>query len=201
MDFLYCFFISFFIIFFAELGDKTQLIILSFSTKLKLFTILTGIAIGSFFSHGIAILFGGCLGSLENTFIHNILQIITFLSFIIIGILSILFNNGDNQSNNNNKFSKIFAYKLNYIFIIAFYIFIGEIGDKTFLSAIGLGINYPEFKLSLILGSIFAMILSNLIAIFLGKLIIKKIPENIFKITSGIIFIIFGVIGFFKFIL
>ena len=201
MDFLYCFFISFFIIFFAELGDKTQLIILSFSTKLKLFTILTGIAIGSFFSHGIAILFGGCLGSLENTFIHNILQIITFLSFIIIGILSILFNNGDDQSNNNNKFSKIFACKLNYIFIIAFYIFIGEIGDKTFLSAIGLGINYPEFKLSLILGSIFAMILSNLIAIFLGKLIIKKIPENIFKITCGIIFIIFGVIGFFKFIL
>ena len=200
MDFFYCFFIAFFIIFFAELGDKTQLIILSFSTKLKLFTILTVIAIGSFFSHGIAILFGGCLGSLENEFIHNILQVITFLSFIIIGIFSIL-SNSENESSNNKKFNKIFSNKFNYIFIIAFYIFIGELGDKTFLSAIGLGINYPGFKLSLILGSIFAMIFSNLIAIFLGKLIIKKIPENIFKTLSGIIFIIFGVIGFFKLIL
>ena len=200
MDSLYCFFIAFFIIFFAELGDKTQLIILSFSRKLKIFTILTGIAIGAFFSHGIAILFGGCLGSLDNIHIHNILQIITFISFIIIGIFSLVFNTS-NEPSNNKKTNKLFSYKLNYILLIAFYIFIGEIGDKTFLSAIGLGINYPEFKLSLILGSIFAMICSNLIAIGLGKIIIKKIPENLFRKFSGIIFIIFGIIGFFKFIL
>ena len=200
MDFLYCFFIAFFIIFFAELGDKTQLIILSFSTKLKIFTILIGIAIGTFFSHGIAILFGGCLGSLDNIFVHNILQLITFISFIIIGVFSLV-SNTSNESSDYKKINKLFSYKLNYIFLIAFYIFIGELGDKTFLSAIGLGINYSKYKLSLILGSIVAMICSNLIAIGLGKIIIKKIPENLFRKFSGIIFIIFGIIGFYRFIL
>ena len=45
MNFLYPFFISFMLIFFSELGDKTQLLVLSFSTKGKTKNILLGVAI------------------------------------------------------------------------------------------------------------------------------------------------------------
>ena len=47
MFFLYSLFIAFILVFFSELGDKTQLIVLSFSTKLKASTILFGVALGS----------------------------------------------------------------------------------------------------------------------------------------------------------
>ena len=57
MEFLYPFFISFILIFLSELGDKTQLLVLSFSTKDKAKNILFGVALGTFFSHGLAILF------------------------------------------------------------------------------------------------------------------------------------------------
>ena len=73
MLFFYTLFIAFLLVFFSELGDKTQLIVLSFSAKLKATTILLGVALGSLFSHGIAILFGSFLGNLNNDFIHNIL--------------------------------------------------------------------------------------------------------------------------------
>ena len=39
------------------------------------------------------------------------------------------------------------------------------------------------------------MVLSDLIAIILGKFLSKKLPENILEKFSGILFLIFGFIG------
>ena len=76
MDFLYPIFVAFCLVFMSELGDKTQLLVLSFSSKLKSFTILLGVALGSFFSHGLAIIFGSILGNLNNEWFHSILKFI-----------------------------------------------------------------------------------------------------------------------------
>ena len=43
MEVIYPIFIAFILVFLSELGDKTQLLVLSFSTKLKTATILKGI--------------------------------------------------------------------------------------------------------------------------------------------------------------
>ena len=90
MELLYPFIISFIMVFIAELGDKTQLLVLSFSGGVKTRNIILGIALGSFFSHGIAILFGSRLGLLDNEYIHNVIKFITYSSFILVGILSLL---------------------------------------------------------------------------------------------------------------
>ena len=161
MEFLYPLFISFILVFISELGDKTQLIALSFSSKLKFYVIILGVALGSFFSHGIAILFGSFLGNIDNPAFQSILKIL----------------------------------------FIAFSIAVGELGDKTFLASIGLGIQYPYFKIMLICGAILGMIASDSIAIIFGKLLSKKIPDNIISLCSGLLFLIFGFVGFVNFIL
>ena len=193
MDFITPFFIAFIFVFLSELGDKTQLLILSFSTKLKTFTILIGIALGSLFSHGLAILFGSTLGSINNSNFEHIIQLITFLSFILMGIY-ILFFQKNKDDDNKSSLKLISNLKINYVFIIALSIAIGELGDKTFLASIGLGINYPDFKISLILGAILGMIISDCIAIFLGKLLSKKLNTNAINKLSGILFLLFGII-------
>lgn len=201
MNFLYSIFIAFILIFVSELGDKTQFLVLSFSSKLKASTILLGVALGTFLSHGIAILFGSSIGLLENELVHNILQLITYISFIFFGILSFLPEKQNSESNKKNNFlMKLSKIGLGYILIIAISIAIGELGDKTFLASIGLGISYPNSKLFLIIGSILGMVVSNLFAILFGKFLSSKIPENLMHKISGLLFIIFGVIGFLKFI-
>ena len=86
----YAFLISFFIVFCSELGDKTQLLVLSFSTKNKMSSILLGVALGTFLSHGLAILFGSTIGSLDNEVFKFYLDIITYSSFLIFGIISFI---------------------------------------------------------------------------------------------------------------
>ena len=199
MNVLYPLLLSFNIIFFAELGDKTQIMFLSFSTKSRMKHILLGIALGTFLSHGLAILFGSQLGSIHNENVSYYLNIFTYISFILFGILGFISMKNPSLDNIENHktglISKLCNLKINYIFIIAFCILIGELGDKTFLSSIGLGIQYPEYKFSLIIGSILGMVCSNLLAIVFGKLLSMKFRQNIIEMISNSLFIAFGVIG------
>jgi len=198
MEFLYPFFISFILIFLSELGDKTQLLVLSFSTKDKAKNILFGVALGTFFSHGLAILFGSQIGSLENETFQFYLELLTYSSFLLFGIIGFL-PKRKTKVDTNSKTSllqKISFIKLNYIAIIALSIVIGELGDKTFLASLGLGVQYPKYKISLILGSIFGMVASNSIALFFGRFLGSKLKPKFVEILSNIIFIILGLLGF-----
>ena len=200
MEYVYPFFIAFMLVFFSELGDKTQLLVLSFSTKDKAKNILLGVALGTFFSHGLAILFGSKLGSFENYTFSYYSKLITYVSFLFFGIIGFIPKKISNSSKNNNGakssfFEKILSIKINYVLIIAICIIVGEIGDKTFLASLGLGLEYPNYKFSLIFGSITGMVLSNSVALFFGKLLGSKLNPSFIEFLSNIIFIAFGLIG------
>lgn len=198
MEFIYPFIIAFILIFISELGDKTQLLVLSFSTKLKAQNILFGVALGSLLSHGIAILFGSFLGNIENITFQYLLKTVTYLSFIIFGLITLIKSNNSEEAHSQKNRNNL-KNNLSYIFFIAFTIAIGELGDKTFLASIGLGIEYSIYKASLICGAITGMVISDLIAIIFGKALANRIPENIVQKLSGILFLIFGFIGLLNF--
>lgn len=197
MEFIYTFCLAFILIFLSELGDKTQLLVLSFSSKSKTKNILLGVALGTFFSHGLAILFGSRVSELANPKVSYFLSIFTYISFILFGILGFIFKKKDNDLNDGNfdLLKKISKFKLNYVFIIAISIFIGELGDKTFLSSLGLGLQYPDFKLSLIIGCIFGMVASNAFSIVFGKLLMCKLKPETVEFFSNLAFIVFGILG------
>ena len=196
MELIYPFLIAFSMVFVSELGDKTQLLVLSFSNKGQTFKILLGVAIGSLFSHGLAILFGSSVHLFANNAFHSAIHWITYLSFLLIGSISLL---PQKDSTDNGKkdslIYKISHLKLNYCLIIALCIMVGELGDKTFLASIGLGVQYPHSKIALIMGSICAMVVCDFIAILFGKFLHKHISERAMQKFSGILFLLFGIIG------
>ena len=194
MEFIYTFCLAFILIFLSELGDKTQLLVLSFSSKSKTKNILLGVALGTFFSHGLAILFGSRVSELANPKVSYFLSIFTYISFILFGILGFIFKKKDNDLNDGNfdLLKKISKFKLNYVFIIAISIFIGELGDKTFLSSLGLGLQYPDFKFSLVLGCIFGMVASNAFSIVFGKLLMCKLKPETVEFFSNLALLFLG---------
>lgn len=204
MDFIYPFFITFSLIFFAELGDKTQLLVLSFSAKNKAYKILLGVALGTFFSHGIAILFGSQVASFSQASFQFYLKFFSYFSFIIFGVLGFINKDDGVNSSSNSLFSKCsFLKKLSHfsigvVGIVAISIVIGELGDKTFLASLGLGLEYPFYKFSLICGSIFGMVMSNLLAIFCGKFLSNHFKPDFISFISNILFIAFGSFGLFS---
>ena len=183
MDLIYPFFIAFSMVFVSELGDKTQLLVLSFSGKNKTFKILLGVAIGSFFSHGLAILFGSSIHLLDNP------------------LLSLFPKKKSGDAIDNKKdgiIYKILNLNISCTFIIALCIMIGELGDKTFLASIGLGVQYPHSKVFLILGAICAMVACDFIAILFGKFLNKHVSESAMqKFVFYVIVKMFLIIAFF----
>ena len=196
MELIYPFLIAFSMVFVSELGDKTQLLVLSFSNKGQTFKILLGVAIGSFFSHGLAILFGSSVHLFANQAFHYAVHWITYLSFLLIGVASLLpQKDGSADGKKDGLIYKISHLKLNYCLIIALCIIVGELGDKTFLASIGLGVQYPHSKTALIAGAICAMVVCDFIAILFGKFLNKHISEKAMQKLSGILFLLFGIIG------
>lgn len=197
MEFIYPFFVTFCIVFFSELGDKTQLLVLSFSTKNKTKNILLGVAVGTFFSHGLAILFGSKISSFSSETFQLYLKMFTYVSFLLFGIIGFIpKKEKQTYDNKSTLLQKISNIKLNYILIVAISIMVGEIGDKTFLASLGMGLQYPNYKFSLIAGSICGMVGSNSIAIFFGKILGNFLKPNLIEFLSNVLFIIFGLIGF-----
>ena len=195
MEFVYPFLISFMIVFFSELGDKTQLLVLSFSTKDKAKNILFGVALGTFFSHGLAILFGSKVASFQNEAFQFYLQIFTYFSFLLFGIFGFLLKKEKEASSKSSFLEKICHFKLNYILVVALAIVVGEIGDKTFLASLVRGLQYPHYNFSLILGSIGGMVASNSIALFFGRFLGTNFKPEVVELLSNLIFIVFGLIG------
>lgn len=202
MQYLYPFIISFIFIFFSELGDKTQILVLSFSARNKAANILLGVALGTLLSHGLAIAFGSQVGAVGNDNFIYYMKFLTYCTFLLFGIVGFFKSKkADSVGENTETTSKSHIIKFlaslikNCVLIVALTIAIGELGDKTFLASIGLGLEYPLYKIPLICGSICGMVASDSIAIFFGKWLGSKVSSSTIEKISNIVFILFGIIG------
>ena len=70
-------------------------------------------------------------------------------------------------------------------------IFLAELGDKTQVSIFALATNRGSF-VSIFIGAIGALFTTTIIAVALGGIVGKFIPEKIVKIAAGAIFLLFG---------
>lgn len=180
------FFKAFFLIFVAEMGDKTQILAMTFATRYNAGQVFIGIFLGVILNHSIAIL----LGTYVSNFINpNILQVLAGILFIIFGLWALI-NSEDKEENKKTL-------KYGAVLTVASAFFIGELGDKTQLTAMTLSMDaiYPAV---ILIGTVTGMLVTSCMGIFIGTKLGDKVSGIVIQITSGIIFIQFGIIKLFK---
>ena len=177
---------SFLLVFFAEMGDKTQVLALTFAVKYSMGNVLMGIFIGSSLSHILAVFIGVYLSTLFSGYTVGIISGIVFIFF---GFNSLKYEeDGENQGGKE---------KIHPIITVAAAFFIGELGDKTQLATMALAAQ-SSYPYVIPVGSVFAMITTGFIGIIIGKKIGDRIPEFAIKLVSSLVFIVFGLIKIYE---
>lgn len=176
---------SFLLIFAAEMGDKTQIIAMTFATQYKIKEVILGVVFGVMLNHGIAIILGRFISKVVPM---DLIQIVAGIMFVIFGIMSL-----KDEEMDEAKDKKVFSP----IVTVALAFFIGELGDKTQLTAMTLSTecNYPIF---ILMGTTLGMVATSGLGIFVGSKIGEKIPDLAIKIISSVVFVFFGSLKLFN---
>lgn len=176
---------TFLLIFVAELGDKSQFLVMTCAAKYSPKQVFAGMFIGIILNHSVAIIVGNCVSNIIETYL---LQIFTGAIFILFGFLSFV---NEKDESCSNKY-----YKCGPVLTVAITFLLAELGDKTQLTAMTISME-SQYPFIVLLGSTLGMMTIGLIGIIIGTTLTKHIPSYIMKTISGIIFIIFGIVKIF----
>jgi len=173
---------SLFLVFLAEMGDKTQLIAMAFATKFRVATVLWGVFVATTANHFFAVEIGRWL---TNIIPWHYIQIAASASFILFALWTI---RGDKPGEEYKRFN------FSPFWTVAITFFIGEMGDKTQLTTVALAAKYQTF-LPVWFGTVTGMMIADAVGIGVGIMLGKKIPERVVKWVAVTIFILFGLYG------
>ena len=176
-------------IFVAEMGDKTQLLLVAMAGKYKIPHILTGTWLATVILNLMAV---GVGAALSNYLDMRIIKLVAGAAFFWFAY-AVVKNDDDEEEQREMKhnFGPVFAIFCSF--------FVGELGDKTQLSAITLAANYTNHSLTnavyVFLGCTLGLILADLIGLVAGIVLKSKIPAGILNALSFVIFSVFGVLS------
>ena len=167
----------------AEMGDKTQLIVIALSARysgthvfgglMAAFIVLTALAVG--------------VGEVVVAFIGpEIIGIVAGLLFILFGVITILIDDDDNGNvkNPGSRSAFMTAFSL---------IALAELGDKTEIAVIALSAQYHA-PIMVFLGAVLGLGLVSALGVAVGGKLQTMVPMKKLRLGSGVLFIVFGVL-------
>jgi putative Ca2+/H+ antiporter (TMEM165/GDT1 family) len=181
------FLLSFGVIFVAELGDKSQLMAMTFATRYKFWTVLAGITAATAVVHLISVAIGAAVGVNLPTALITVIAGIAFLAF---GAWTL---RGDKLSDDEEaKADRVTRGAWAAFAAVAVAFFLAELGDKTMLATVTLATREGWFGTWV--GSTVGMVAADALAVGVGSLLGRALPEKAVRIGAASLFFVFGVV-------
>ena len=192
----------------AELGDKTQLLVLALAARYRPTHVIVGVAIAVLLLQLIAVLLGTVAGSLLP---EKAVAIVAGLLFIGFGVWTWRDASGDEEDEQIAERGR----GLGPVLTVAAAFFVAELGDKTQLMTVSIaadpsaalrtleqvipGLQPPAAgtagtMIGVWLGSTLGMLLADGVALLIGFLLGARLPERLIRRFAAVVFVLFGVV-------
>jgi Ca2+/H+ antiporter, TMEM165/GDT1 family len=175
---------AFLLILVAELGDKTQLSVVSLSSSYKWQHVFVGSMLAFLAVDGVSIAVGGPLLAFVPL---RYVQVVSGIVFVVFGVIPVL------RKEKHEEIS--FTKKRSNMPLIATFSLIAlmELGDKTQILTITLAAQTSPIPV--LIGMLLAFALLTGAAVLIGAKLVSRLPLKWLKIGTSTLFIVLGVIS------
>lgn len=174
--------LSFAVVFIAELGDKSQLMAMTFALRYRWWVVLSGILAATTAVHLVSVAVGHYLGvAIPST----ALAIVGGVAFVFFGLWTL---RGDSlDEDEQNKAARVTQ---SAFLAVTSAFFLAELGDKTMLATITLAADNDWAGVWI--GSTIGMVAADALAVVVGAVLGKHLPENAIRLGAAALFFAFG---------
>jgi putative Ca2+/H+ antiporter (TMEM165/GDT1 family) len=174
--------VSLSVVFVAELGDKSQLMTMTYALRHRWWVVLCGVGIASFMVHGLSVAIGHFLGLTLPERPIAFAAAIAFLSFA-----GWTWREGRRGGDDDMPAVAVPRHVLPAIissFVLA------ELGDKTMLATVALASDHSWAGVWI--GATLGMVVADGVAIGVGAVLHRRLPEHFLHGLASVLFLLFG---------
>lgn len=185
MDQVAIFLQAFLLIFLAEFADKSQLVIMALATRYRPIVVLTGALMGFMVLNTIGVLVADIIHQWLPAWSVLFITAVLFLGF---GLQSLRYVPPVEDP------QPTLMPQRHLILSVAVLIVMAELGDKTQLTVTALAAIHSPWLVWL--GASMALAGTSLLGVWLGRLLLQRLPLARLQQGSGVLFIVFALVAF-----
>jgi putative Ca2+/H+ antiporter (TMEM165/GDT1 family) len=183
---LTAFWISTAVIFVAELGDKSQLMAMTFAARYRARDVLLGITVATLVVHLASVAIGYWVGASFGDY-QGAISVVAGLAFFWFAVWTL---RGDELSAEEAERARTARGGAVWAVGVAF--LLAELGDKTMLATVTLATREDWFGTWI--GSTLGMVLADALAIGVGAVLGARLPEKAIRYGAAAAFLLFGLL-------
>jgi Ca2+/H+ antiporter, TMEM165/GDT1 family len=169
------------VVFLAELGDRSQLITMAYALRYRWWVVLSGVAIAAFIAHGVSVAIGHFLGT---TLPARPMAFASAIAFLIFAVWA-----WRESATGDDKIATTDEPRLALLAVISSFV-LAEMSDKTTLATLTLASDRDWTGVWI--GSTLGMVLADGLAIGVGMLLHRRLPQQLLHGLAGLLFLMFG---------
>jgi len=174
--------VSLSVVFVAELGDKSQLMTMTYALRHRWWVVLSGVGIASFMVHGLSVTIGHFLGL---TLPQRPIAFAAAVAFLFFAVWTWR----DGRTGDDEETVKVAEPRHALPAVISSFV-LAELGDKTMLATVALASDH--YWAGVWIGATAGMVLADGVAIAVGAVLHKRLPERFLHAMASVLFLLFG---------